>query len=251
RWAEQYRRRLYGRRRLALTTCLQAELRLGRHVQVLPELEDLAHADPVDEAVAALLMSAYYRAGRQAEAMHTFARTRARLREDLGADPGKDLTRLHERILTHDPDLYSSPARAVAVVAVADDRPATVLLPDRAPALALVADRPGTELTTRFPSPPRSFPEPDAETEPAPSDPAEPTLAQDLGEAPSDAAADLLRTPPPRAEAARHQVTGSGTTVRHYGGDHMEFHGNVFHGPVTFAGKSTSRRPASDGDDRA
>ncbi|MEV7012877.1 BTAD domain-containing putative transcriptional regulator, partial [Streptosporangium sp. NPDC051022] len=123
RWAEQYRRRLYGRRRLALTTCLQAELRLGRHAQVLPELEDLAHADPVDEAIAALLMSAYYRAGRQAEAMHTFARTRARLREDLGADPGKDLTRLYERILTHDPDLDIPYARRTGATVTTSPAP--------------------------------------------------------------------------------------------------------------------------------
>ncbi|MFL6072427.1 MAG: BTAD domain-containing putative transcriptional regulator [Mycobacteriales bacterium] len=84
-----------------------AQLRRGRHADSVAELGRLAAANPLDERVAALLMLALYRAGRQAEALAVFLTTRAALVEELGVDPGTRLRRLHEQILTTDPALLS------------------------------------------------------------------------------------------------------------------------------------------------
>lgn len=112
-WVDGYRHRLRNTYSLALSTCLETELRLGRHAELVPELQDLARADPADEAVTALLMIAYYRSGQQAQAMHAFHRTCYWLKHTLSASPGKNLILLYQRILRHDPALdapYSQPA---------------------------------------------------------------------------------------------------------------------------------------------
>jgi DNA-binding SARP family transcriptional activator len=105
RWASRYRQALREKYRGALVDCLGPELGLGRHNQLIPELAELANTDPPDEQIARLLMLAYYRAGRQADAMQAFQVIRKRLVDEIGAEPGKDLKHLYRLILDQDPSL--------------------------------------------------------------------------------------------------------------------------------------------------
>src|SRR5216683_2467376 len=97
--------RLVGLRLQALETRLDADLHLGGHADVIPELRHLADAYPLHENLHALLMLALYRSGRQAEAQAVYRHVRHVLTEDLGTEPGKEIRELHHRILTADPAL--------------------------------------------------------------------------------------------------------------------------------------------------
>jgi YVTN family beta-propeller protein len=97
--------RLQELRLAALEEELDADLALGRHAEVIPELEALVRSNPLRERLAAQLMLALYRSGRQAEALETYRRTRRRLVEELGLEPGRKLQGLERAILSHDPQL--------------------------------------------------------------------------------------------------------------------------------------------------
>jgi predicted ATPase/DNA-binding SARP family transcriptional activator len=84
---------------------IDAELELGRHAEVVPQLERLVVDYPLRERMRAQLMLALYRAGRQADALDVFQETRMRLVEELGIEPGPALQRLERQILNHDPEL--------------------------------------------------------------------------------------------------------------------------------------------------
>jgi predicted ATPase/DNA-binding SARP family transcriptional activator len=89
----------------ALEERIEAELALGRHAQLIGELESLVTANPLRERLCAQLMLALYRSGRQAEASAVYQRTRLQLVEELGMEPGPDLQSLLTRILKQDPGL--------------------------------------------------------------------------------------------------------------------------------------------------
>jgi predicted ATPase len=82
----------------------------GRHVEVAADLEPIVARDPGQEALASLLMTALYRAGRQADALEVFARTRRHLDDELGLQPSAALRTLHQRILQQDDALAAAPA---------------------------------------------------------------------------------------------------------------------------------------------
>ncbi|MFI6325588.1 BTAD domain-containing putative transcriptional regulator [Nonomuraea sp. NPDC050556] len=88
---------------------LEAELALGRHLDLVIELADLAQAQPYRENLRGHLMLALYRSGRQVEALQAFRDIRAHLREQLGIEPGPTLQRLHEAILRNDQQLLAVP----------------------------------------------------------------------------------------------------------------------------------------------
>ncbi|MGW5479502.1 BTAD domain-containing putative transcriptional regulator [Streptomyces sp. NPDC004008] len=92
----------------------EAELALGHHDVVLPELQSTVCAEPRRERLLGQLMLALYRSGRQADALSTYARARTSLISDLGLEPGRDLRDLQRAILTHDPALLYVPASARA-----------------------------------------------------------------------------------------------------------------------------------------
>jgi DNA-binding SARP family transcriptional activator len=88
---------------------IDADLSLGRHDEVVPELETLVASHPLDERLRGQLMLALYRSGRQAEALETYRSGRRALREELGLEPGTALRQLEHAILTQDPALGPSP----------------------------------------------------------------------------------------------------------------------------------------------
>jgi YVTN family beta-propeller protein len=89
----------------AIEERVAAELALGRHAALVPELEALVEAYPLRERMRAQLMLALYRAGRQADALAAYRAGRVRLVEELGLNPGPELVALETAILRHDPDL--------------------------------------------------------------------------------------------------------------------------------------------------
>jgi predicted ATPase/DNA-binding SARP family transcriptional activator len=105
-------RRLEELRLLALGARVQAELELGHHAEVIAELEALLVEQPSRERVASQLMLALYRCGRQADALEVYQRTRAHLAQELGLEPGPELTSLQLAILKADQELLQVPATA-------------------------------------------------------------------------------------------------------------------------------------------
>ncbi len=122
--------RLDELRLAALEQRFDAELALGRHGPLLAELEALVWNHPLRERARGQLMLALYRAGRQAEALEVYRRTRESLVEEFGIEPSKSLHELERRILTQDATLdltrQPEPAResesTLLVVPSADDR---------------------------------------------------------------------------------------------------------------------------------
>jgi predicted ATPase/DNA-binding SARP family transcriptional activator len=94
---------------------LEADLALGRHAEVVAELEGLLAEHPLRERLAGQLMLALYRCGRQADASRVFHATRSRLVEELAMEPEPSLRRLLQRILEQDLTLdWSAPNGATA-----------------------------------------------------------------------------------------------------------------------------------------
>jgi DNA-binding SARP family transcriptional activator/tetratricopeptide (TPR) repeat protein len=89
----------------AVESRVDADLRLGRHRELVAELRGLVGCEPLREALHGHLMLALYRCGRQAEALEVFRSIDQRLRGELGISPGPELQNLHQRILTADPSL--------------------------------------------------------------------------------------------------------------------------------------------------
>jgi DNA-binding SARP family transcriptional activator len=87
---------------------IDAEVQLGRHAQVVAELEALVAEHPYQERAAALLMLALYRSGRQAEALEVYRTVRGRLSDELGLQPGQELRDLEAAILRQD-DALATP----------------------------------------------------------------------------------------------------------------------------------------------
>jgi DNA-binding SARP family transcriptional activator len=96
---------LYELRLQLATTRIDAELHLGRDHYVIADLRQLAGEHPLREHIQAQLMLAYYRCGRQAEALGVYRRVRVTLIDELGVDPGPELRQLHQHILAADPVL--------------------------------------------------------------------------------------------------------------------------------------------------
>jgi DNA-binding SARP family transcriptional activator len=90
----------------------EAGLHLGQHERLLADLHEMVAAHPLRERFRGQLMLALYRSGRQAEALAAYQHAREVLAEELGADPGPDLRRLHARILAAD-DALAAPRSAV------------------------------------------------------------------------------------------------------------------------------------------
>jgi DNA-binding SARP family transcriptional activator len=83
-------------------SCLLAA---GRDAEAAAEIPIMLALHPLSERLASLLMLAWYRRGRQADALQVFRDLRSRLSSELGIEPGPDLQRLHRQILSADSTL--------------------------------------------------------------------------------------------------------------------------------------------------
>ena len=95
--------RLEELRLSALIERIDVELALGRHLDLVAELETLVAEHPLRERLRGQLMLALYRCDRQAEALDVYQDARRTFVEELGIEPGEPLRRLEQSILTHDP----------------------------------------------------------------------------------------------------------------------------------------------------
>ncbi len=92
-----------------------AELALGRHAELVGELESIVAAHPLRERLHAQLMLALYRSGRQADALRVYAERRRALVDELGIEPGPELQQLQQAILRQDEALLLARPAPVVV----------------------------------------------------------------------------------------------------------------------------------------
>ncbi|HYI35917.1 MAG TPA: BTAD domain-containing putative transcriptional regulator [Thermoleophilaceae bacterium] len=94
---------------------IAADLELGRHADLVGELQELVTRHPLRERLRRQLMLALYRSGRQADALEVYGDARRALTGELGIEPGRELRELQEAILRQEPGLDGGrPARAPA-----------------------------------------------------------------------------------------------------------------------------------------
>ena len=104
-WSIGEARRLEELRLGAIEGRVEAELALGRHTELIGELESMIATYPFRERLRGQLMLALYRSGRQADASDVFQKTREVLVEELGMEPGLELQQLLRAILNQEPSL--------------------------------------------------------------------------------------------------------------------------------------------------
>jgi DNA-binding SARP family transcriptional activator len=97
--------RLEELRTVVLEERIEADLALGRHAELVSELDALVQAQPLRERPRAQLMLALYRSGRQADALAAYRAARELFVEELGIDPGPELRELEGAILRQDESL--------------------------------------------------------------------------------------------------------------------------------------------------
>jgi DNA-binding SARP family transcriptional activator len=125
--------RLEELRLAALERRVEADLALGRHGELVGELELLVREHPYHERLRGQLMLALYGSGRQTDALEVYRQTRHLLIDELGVEPSPALQELERAILEHDPTLtaqgIATPAqqRAIMVVDGESDRLARLL----------------------------------------------------------------------------------------------------------------------------
>jgi DNA-binding SARP family transcriptional activator len=124
--------RLEELRVIGIEERIEAELALGRHVELVGELERLVAEDPLRERPRGQLMLALYRCGRQAEALEAYQTARRVLVDELGIEPGTALQQLQQAILRHDLELeqvvVAAPAAAAVVRPVRAERKLVTIL---------------------------------------------------------------------------------------------------------------------------
>jgi DNA-binding SARP family transcriptional activator/tetratricopeptide (TPR) repeat protein len=121
----QVRRGLEEERRGAILERIDLDLTLGRHLELLAELQQLSGQYPMDEALVAAQMIALCRSGRQSDALRVYRDTRAVLAGEQGTEPGPALSELHNRILRNDPQVSA----ASTLYPVTDDLSSSCTLP--------------------------------------------------------------------------------------------------------------------------
>jgi DNA-binding SARP family transcriptional activator len=101
--------RLNERRLSVIEDCIELELGLGRHRDLVGELTELVARHPLRERLRAQHMLTLYRSARQAEALQSFREVRQIFIDELGLEPGEELCALERAILENDPALELEP----------------------------------------------------------------------------------------------------------------------------------------------
>jgi DNA-binding SARP family transcriptional activator len=109
-FAQAERARLQEQRLTVVQARIEADLALGRHAELIGELEALVARYPLREELHHQLLLSLYRSGRQAEALEAYRRVRQTLTQELGIDPGHALQELQAAILVQDRRLDWTPA---------------------------------------------------------------------------------------------------------------------------------------------
>ncbi|MGZ5322330.1 MAG: BTAD domain-containing putative transcriptional regulator, partial [Solirubrobacterales bacterium] len=130
--------RLEEIRLAAVELRIDADLALGRHDDLVGELEALVAEQPLRERLRGHLMTALYRSGRQAEALDAYRDARRALVDELGIEPCTALQELEQAILRQEPTL-KLPAAVPASVGEAAERSILVAIEDETRADALLA----------------------------------------------------------------------------------------------------------------
>ncbi|WIM94429.1 BTAD domain-containing putative transcriptional regulator [Actinoplanes oblitus] len=126
--------RLAESRVTVIEDCVEYDLELGRHREVIPELNDLVATHPLHERLRGQLMVALYRSGRQAEALDAYRAARRTLIDELGLEPSEWLQQLERSILSADSELSAPESPVTAAMAVEPAEPALELVnPERTP----------------------------------------------------------------------------------------------------------------------
>jgi len=97
-WARRRREEFAAELLAARLDHVDARLSAGEHQALVPELQVLAAERPLDERVAAQLIEALHGSGRTSDALRQFELLKARLADELGAEPSRRLTALHRRL---------------------------------------------------------------------------------------------------------------------------------------------------------
>ncbi len=107
---------------LAIEMRIDADLALGRHAALVAELDALAAEHPLRERLRGQLMLAFYRSGRQAEALAAYQTARRVLVDELGIEPSAALQELERAMLRQDPALAqaTAPERSILVAWLGD-----------------------------------------------------------------------------------------------------------------------------------
>ncbi|GAA4290136.1 response regulator transcription factor EmbR [Mycobacterium paraffinicum] len=99
---------------MTLTVRAEAEISCGRTHSIIGELEALVAEHPYREPLWAQLITGYYLAERQYDALDAYGRLKTVLADDLGIDPGPSLRSLHQKVLSQEPLDVKQAARATA-----------------------------------------------------------------------------------------------------------------------------------------
>lgn len=112
RWIEPFRARLEETRLELIEEQLAGRLEQGAAGELVAELQSLVADHPLREGLWTLLITALYRADRQADALAAYRRVQTLLADELGLDPGPELQVLERQVLHQDPALAFSRAAA-------------------------------------------------------------------------------------------------------------------------------------------
>jgi SARP family transcriptional regulator, regulator of embCAB operon len=107
------------------TAHAEAEIACGRADAIIPRLEVLSGEHPFRERLWAQLITAYYVAERQSDALNAYRRLKTNLAENLGIDPGPTIRSLHDQILRQESVDTSQAAQTTATHSVAEITPST------------------------------------------------------------------------------------------------------------------------------
>ena len=114
-WAMSARARLIEDHRRVREERIVLEMELGRHADLVGELQELVSQNPFAQKVIGALMLALYRSGRHDEALAVYRDTRGRLHQSQGIEPGTELQELHLRMLEQDRALMLTQTASVTL----------------------------------------------------------------------------------------------------------------------------------------
>ncbi|GAB3589286.1 BTAD domain-containing putative transcriptional regulator [Angustibacter peucedani] len=124
-WSTVEAARLDELRLAAVAERAERMLTLGRYEHVVADLEPVVALAPTRERLVGQLMTALFNAGRQAEALAVYGRTRTMLAEELGIDPSRELRAVMEAILRQEESAKRPTGLGAAGLTSRTERPAT------------------------------------------------------------------------------------------------------------------------------